>query len=49
MLRLGFRESVRHVVSVVATDCGGKESSPVLVTVTVPPACSTAWTGTVDI
>ena len=47
MLRLGFRESVRHVVSVVATDCGGKESSPVLVTVTVTPACSTAWAGTV--
>ena len=47
MLRLAFRESVRHVVSVVATDCGGKESSPVLVTVTVTPACSTAWAGTV--
>ena len=49
MLRLGFRESGRHVVSVVATDCGGKESSPVLVTVTVTPACSTAWAGTVDL
>jgi len=40
---LSRAESGRHVVSVVATDCGGKESSPVLVTVTVTPACSTAW------
>ena len=46
---LSRAESGRHVVSVVATDCGGKESSPVLVTVTVTPACSTAWAGTVDI
>ena len=45
MWRLGFRESGRHVVSVVATDCGGKESSPVLVTITVSPPCQTQWTG----
>ena len=40
-----FRESNLHVLSVVATDCGGKESSPVLVTITVLPTCSTEWTG----
>ena len=38
-------ESRSHVLSVVATDCGGKESSPVLVTITVSPPCQTQWTG----
>jgi len=38
------QESRSHVISVVATDCGGKESSPVLVTITVLPKCHTAWT-----
>ena len=38
-------ESRSHVLSVVATDCGGKESSPVLVTITVLPSCRTEWTG----
>jgi len=41
---LSTQESRSHVISVVATDCGGKESSPVLVTVTVLPKCHTAWT-----
>ena len=44
---LSTQESRSHVISVVATDCGGKESSPVLVTVTVLPKCHTAWTGDV--
>ena len=34
-----------HVVSVVAVDCGGRESSPVLVTIVVSPHCSTSWSG----
>ena len=38
-------ESRSHVLSVVATDCGGKESSPVLVTITVLPKCTTSWSG----
>ena len=42
---LSASESRSHVLSVVATDCGGKESSPVLVTITVTPRCSTAWSG----
>ena len=42
---LSASESRSHVLSVVATDCGGKESSPVLVTITVIPRCSTAWSG----
>ena len=42
---LSSAESRSHVLSVVATDCGGKESSPVLVTITVLPTCSTEWTG----
>lgn len=42
-LALSATESRSHVLSVVATDCGGKESSPVLVTITVLPKCSTSW------
>ena len=42
---LSASESRSHVLSVVATDCGGKESSPVLVTISVTPRCSTAWSG----
>ena len=42
---LSASESRSHVLSVVAVDCGGKESSPVLVTITVTPSCSTAWSG----
>ena len=45
-LALSATESRSHVLSVVATDCGGKESSPVLVTITVLPKCSTSWSGT---
>ena len=45
-LALSAAESRSHVLSVVATDCGGKESSPVLVTITVLPACTTSWSGT---
>ena len=44
---LSATESRSHVLSVVATDCGGKESSPVLVTITVLPRCTTSWSGTV--
>lgn len=40
---LSVAESNSHVLSVVATDCGGKESSPVLVTITVLPKCTTDW------
>ena len=29
----------------VATDCGGKESSPVLVTINIMPQCKTSWSG----
>ena len=42
---LSATESRSHVLSVVATDCGGKESSPVLVTITVLPKCTTSWSG----
>ena len=42
---LSSAESRSHVLSVVATDCGGKESSPVLVTITVLPTCRTQWEG----
>ena len=38
---LSAQESRSHVLSVIATDCGGKESSPVLVTITVLPKCQT--------
>jgi len=41
---LSAAEGRSHVLSVTATDCGGRESSPVLVTVTVLPKCHTAWT-----
>ena len=44
-LVLSSAESRSHVLSVVATDCGGKESSPVLVTITVLPSCRTQWEG----
>jgi len=40
---LSAQESRSHVLSVIATDCGGKESSPVLVTITVLPRCQTSW------
>ena len=43
---LSARESRSHVLSVVAEDCGGKESSPVLVTIKVVEKCQTSWTGT---
>ena len=42
---LSAQESRSHVLSVIATDCGGKESSPVLVTITVLPKCQTSWAG----
>ena len=42
---LSASESRSHVLSVVAVDCGGKESSPVLVTITVLPTCRTGWEG----
>ena len=42
---LSAQESRSHVLSVIATDCGGKESSPVLVTITVLPKCKTSWAG----
>ena len=42
---LSSAESRSHVLSVVAVDCGGKESSPVLVTITVLPHCQTQWEG----
>ena len=42
---LSSAESRSHVLSVVAVDCGGKESSPVLVTITVLPHCRTKWEG----
>jgi len=41
---LSAAESRSHVLSVTAQDCGGRESSPVLVTVAVLPKCHTAWT-----
>ena len=44
-LVLSSAESRSHVLSVVAVDCGGKESSPVLVTITVLPTCRTGWEG----
>ena len=40
-----YRDSRSHVLSVVATDCGGKESSPVLVTINILPQCKTSWSG----
>lgn len=40
---LSAQESRSHVLSVIAVDCGGKESSPVLVTITVLPKCQTSW------
>merc|ERR1711915_688945 len=33
-----------HLLSVVATDCGGKESHPVLVEILTLPRCKTSWT-----
>ena len=45
---LSAQESRNHVFSVVATDCGGKDSSPILVTIAVLPHCVTSWTGTGD-
>lgn len=41
---LSAAESRSHVLSVTATDCGGRESSPVLVTIAVLPKCHTSWT-----
>merc|ERR1712088_921521 len=41
---LSAQESRSHVLSVIAVDCGGKESSPVLVTISVLPKCQTSWT-----
>jgi len=41
---LSAQESRNHVFSVVATDCGGKDSSPILVTIAVLPHCVTSWT-----
>ena len=46
---LSAQESRSHVLSVIATDCGGKESSPVLVTITVLPKCQTSWAGEIQI
>jgi len=40
---LSAADSRSHVLSVTATDCGGRSSSPVLVTITVLPLCLTAW------
>ena len=34
-----------HLLFVVATDCGGKKSSPVPVVIKVVPQCQTSWTG----
>jgi len=41
---LDSQESRSHVLSVEAQDCGGKVSSPVLVTISVLPKCITSWT-----
>lgn len=40
---LNYTSSHSHVLSVVATDCGGKKSAPVLVIVEVRPPCHTGW------
>ena len=45
MIKSYFSDSRVHVLSVVAIDCGGKESSPVLVTINITPACRNIWSG----
>ena len=42
---LNYSVSHSYVLSVVAHDCGGKESRPLLVTVEVKHACNTGWSG----
>jgi len=41
---LSAASSRTHVVGVVARDCGGRTSDPVLVTINVLPKCITSWT-----
>ena len=42
---LSWQKHKTHLLSVVATDCGGKESHPVLVEILTLPQCKTSWTG----
>ena len=42
---LNYSVSHSYVLSVVAHDCGGKESRPLLITVEVKHACNTGWSG----
>ena len=42
---LNYSVSHSYILSVVASDCGGKKSEPLLVTVEVKQACNTGWNG----
>lgn len=42
---LNYSVSHSYILSVVAFDCGQKNSEPLLVTVEVKQACNTGWTG----
>lgn len=44
-LPLNYTQSHSHIVSVVAHDCGMRESKPTLVTVKVRRQCTPGWTG----
>ena len=42
---LKYDESHSYVLSIVANDCGGKKSAPILVIVEVKQPCKTGWNG----
>ena len=44
---LNYSVSHNYVLSVVAHDCGGKESRPILITVEVKHSCNTGWSGNI--
>ena len=42
---LTYTENHSHVLSVVAKDCGGKTSAPLIVVVKVTKPCKNGWSG----
>lgn len=42
---LDFEKSHNHILSVVAYDCGMKQSVPVMVTIKVNRVCRLGWNG----
>lgn len=46
---LDYERSHNHILSVVAYDCGMKQSQPVMVTVKVNRICKVGWKGKVAI